>query len=89
VLYQHILADVQRIADHIPQIVDAEQLSPLAGLVREALISQLGVLGTDARVRCKELLDEAPATAEERRDVTVRRDRLGVARLAIRKFNIK
>lgn len=57
--------------------------------MRKALLLELNVYGTDGPERCKEFLDEAPHIAEHRKDLSIRRARLGNAKVALRKFNVK
>jgi hypothetical protein len=66
-------------------MVDLECLVPLAGVVQSSLIAELNVFGDDAQARCR----EDPGTAETRKDLSVRKARLGDAKLAIRKFKMK
>jgi hypothetical protein len=70
-------------------MVDLECLVPLAGVVQSSLIAELNVFGDDAQARCRDFLDEDPGTAETRKDLSVRKARLGDAKLAIRKFKMK
>lgn len=80
---------VQRFIDNIPGIINLELLSPLSTDIRSALIKELDVFGEDSKDRCKGYLDEAPDVAELRRDLTVRKARLGESKVAFKKFKMK
>ena len=80
---------MQRIVDNIPRVIDLEFLSPLAESIRSALLTDLGVISEGGLGRCKDYLNEAPIVVEQRTDLSTRRQRLGDAKAAIRKFKMK
>ena len=80
---------IQRIVDNIPRIIDLEFLTCLSENIRTALLINLGVFTEGGLSRCREYLDEAPTVSEQRNDLSVRRDRLGDAKIDIRKLKMK
>jgi hypothetical protein len=77
----------QRIIDNIPRIIDAEFIMPAAEAIRKALERDLHIFKDDAAERCGEFLAESDVNRRRREDLNERKNRLGHAKDAIKKFS--
>jgi hypothetical protein len=75
----------KRFVDYVPMIIDFEMLKRFNRTIDEILFKELALGTEDARMRCKELLDEAPAVINRRNDLTGKLAKLEAARLEVQK----
>jgi hypothetical protein len=69
-------------------VIDAEFIVPAAKAIQKALLVDLHIFDKDGNKRCAELLAEPESKRRRREDLAERKERLGKAKVAIRKFNM-
>ena len=75
----------KRFVDYVPMIIDFEMLKRFNRTLEETLFKELAMGAEDARVRCKELLDEAPEVVNRRNGLSGKLQRLEAARFELQK----
>ena len=66
-------------------IIDFEMLKGFNRTINEILFKELALGADNARMRCKEFLDEAPEVINRRNDLTGKLMKLEAARLEVQK----
>jgi hypothetical protein len=75
----------KRFVDYVPMIIDFEMLKRFNRTIDEVLFKELAMGAEDARIRCKEFLDEAPEIINRRNGLSGKLVRLESARLELQK----